>query len=222
MLKLYHGWLSPFSRKVRIALGEKGIEFDLIVEKDWERRREFIEINPAGSVPVLITTDGIALSDSQAICEYLDEITPTDSLLGSDAYQRAEVRRLTAWFDGKFYKEVTENLVGEKLFKRFMGMGQPDSNAIRAGHKNLETHLNYIIWLTERRRWLAGSNFSLADIAAAAQVSCVDYLGDVPWKEFLGAKDWYARVKSRPSFRPLLTDNIPGMSPPDYYSNLDF
>ena len=222
MHTLYHGWLSPFSRKVRIALGEKGVDFCLIIEKEWERRLEFLEMNPAGTVPVLVTNEGIALSHSQSICEYIDENTSGESLLGGDLYQRAEVRRLTSWFDEKFYKEVTANLVGEKLFKRCMGMGEPDSNSIRAGHQNLAIHLDYIIWITERRRWLAGSNFSLADIAAAAQISCIDYLGDVPWKNFSGAKDWYARVKSRPSFRSILSDNIPGLSPPRHYSNLDF
>lgn len=222
MHTLYHGWLSPFSRKVRIALGEKGLAFDLVVEKDWERRREFLALNPAGTVPVLVTTDGLPLADGQTICEYLDETSTGDSLLGADPLLRAEVRRLSAWFDDKFYREVTANLVGEKLYKRFMGMGQPDSNAIRAGHHNLGGHLDYIIWLTERRRWLAGAEFSLADISAAAQLSCVDYLGDVPWKDYPGAKDWYARVKSRPSFRPLLADLIPGLAPPRHYANLDF
>lgn len=222
MHTLYHGWLLPFSRKVRVVLGEKGIAFDLVVEKDWERRREFLALNPAGTVPVLVEPNGAVLSDSQAICEYIDETAQGASLLGADPYVRAEVRRMTGWFDGKFYREVTANLVGEKLYKRFMGMGQPDSNAIRAGHENLGGHLDYISWLCERRRWLAGDAFSLADVSAAAQISCVDYLGDVPWKKHGGAKDWYARVKSRPSFRPLLDDHIPGLSPPRHYANLDF
>ena len=222
MHTLYHGWLSPFSRKVRIALGEKGVAFDLVVEKDWERRQEFLAMNPAGTVPVLVDPGGTVFADSNAICEYLDETVSGQSLLGTDSHSRAEVRRLTAWFDNKFYREVTDNLVGEKLYKRFMGMGQPDSNAIRAGHHNLGGHLDYIAWLTERRRWLAGEVFSLADISASAQISCVDYLGDVPWRDYPGAKDWYARVKSRPSFRSLLADQIPGMAPPRHYANLDF
>ena len=219
---LYHGWLSPFSRKVRIVLGEKGLAFDLVVEKDWERRREFLALNPAGTVPVLVEPDGAVLGGHVAICEYLDETEVNGSLLGADPRERAEVRRLTAWFDEKFHHEVTGNLVGEKLYRRFMGMGQPDSAAIRAGHENINVHLDYIAYLCERRSWLAGRTFSMADIAAAAQVSCVDYLGDVPWAEHAGAKDWYARVKSRPSFRPLLADYISGLAPPKHYANLDF
>ena len=222
MRTLYHGWLSPFSRKVRIVLGEKGLEFDLVVEKDWERRREFLMLNPAGTVPVLVEADGAVFSDTNAICEYLDETHALGTLAGSDARERAEVRRLVAWFDQKFYREVTNNLVGEKLYKRFMGMGTPDSGAIRAGHANLGAHLEYVAWLCARRTWLAGPTFGLADVAAAAQISCVDYLGDIPWNDFAGAKDWYARVKSRPSFRPLLADYIPGLPPPKHYANLDF
>lgn len=219
---LYHGWLSPFSRKVRVALGEKGLGFDLVVEKDWERRREFLALNPAGTVPVLVEPDGAVIAGHLAICEYLDETQTPGSLLGTEPRERAEVRRLTAWFDEKFHHDVTQNLVGEKLFRRFMGMGEPDSNAIRAGHQNINLHLDYIAYLSERRTWLAGRTFSMADIAAAAQISCVDYLGDVPWVEYSGAKDWYARVKSRPSFRPLLADYIPGLAPPKHYANLDF
>ncbi len=222
MRTLYHGWLSPFSRKVRIVLGEKGLEFDLVVEKDWERRREFLMLNPAGTVPVLVEQDGAVFSDANAICEYLDESHSPGALAGTEARDRAETRRLVAWFDQKFFREVTSNLVGEKLYKRFMGMGTPDSGAIRAGHANLVPHLEYIAWLCDRRTWLGGANFGLADIAAAAQISCVDYLGDVPWAGHAGAKDWYARVKSRPSFRPLLADYIPGLPPPKHYANLDF
>jgi glutathione S-transferase len=222
MRTLYHGWLSPLSREVRIVLGEKGLDFDLVVEKEWERRPEFLAINPAGEVPVLVESDGEVVVGAGVICEYLDERYPQETLIGSDLLIRAETRRLRDWFGVKFHQEVTRNLVDEKLFKQFMGMGAPNSVAIRAGYENMVPHLAYIAYLTERRRWLAGENFSLADVAAAAQLSCLDYLDDVPWPEVPAAKDWYARVKSRPSFRPLLADLIPGLAPPKHYANLDF
>ena len=222
MRTLYHFWLCPFSRKVRIALAEKELDFELQLEKFWDRRDEFLGLNPAGQVPVLVEPDGTALPESWAICEYLDEAFSSDTLLGSDARARAETRRLVAWFDLKFYAEVTQNLVDEKVLKRFMGMGEPSSGAIRAGRQNVGYHLDYIAYLADRRTWLAGDDFSLADIAAAAQLSCVDYLDDVPWDSHGAAKDWYVRVKSRPSFRPLLTDNIAGFHPPHHYADLDF
>lgn len=222
MRVLYHLWLSSFSRKVRIALAEKKLEFTLEVEQVWERRREFLAMNPAGQVPVLVEEDGTAIADSDAICEYLDETYPEPPLIGETPLQRAEVRRLAAWFDTKFQREVSANLVGEKVLKKFLNLGEPDSNTIRAGLANVHYHLDYIGYLMERRDWLAGDRFSLADIAAAAHLSAVDYLGDVPWKEHPPAKDWYARVKSRPSFRPLLADHIPGLPPPKHYADPDF
>ena len=222
MRLLYHLWLSPFSRKVRVALREKNLDFDMKVEKVWERRPGFLAINPAGQVPVLVEPDGAVIADSNAICEYLEEVYPERPLLGEDARQRAEVRRLVNWFDIKFDREVTVNLVGQKVQKKFLGLGQPDSRAIRAGLANIGTHLDYIAYLSERRQWLAGDGISLADIAAGAHLSAVDYIGDVPWDDYPVAKDWYARIKSRPSFRPLLGDHIPGIRPPKHYADLDF
>jgi glutathione S-transferase len=207
---------------VRVALLEKRLEFELRAENVWERRDEFLALNPAGDIPVLVEADGTALSGSDAICEFLDEVHPEPPLIGHQPMGRAEVRRLVHWFDHKFNAEVTENLVGEKMTKRYLGEGAPSSQAVRAGHANIHSHLDYIGYLTERRTWLAGDDFSLADIAAAAHLSSIDYLGDVPWSEHEEAKDWYARIKSRPSFRSILEDNIPGAPPQKHYANLDF
>ena len=219
---LYHLPLCPFSRKVRVVLKEKNLEFELQQERVWDRRPEYLQMNPAAEVPVLVEADGTPIADSGVICEYLEEVYRDRLLLGIDAIDRAEVRRLIAWFDLKMNREVTQNLVGEKMLKRQMGYGTPSSSAIRAGHANIHYHLDYIAFLVERRRWLAGDHFSLADIAAAAHLSVLDYVGDVPWGSHELAKDWYARIKSRPSFRPLLADHIPGNPPPEHYTDLDF
>jgi len=222
MRVLYHFVLSPLSRKVRIVLAEKSLDFTAKTEKAWERRPEFLALNPAGEVPVLIEPDGTVLADSTAIVEYLDEVYREKILIGINPVDRAEVRRLCAWFEGKMNAEVTDNLLGEKMVKRWLGHGQPNSQAIRAGHANLPHHLDYIGYLIERRRWLGGDHFSLADIAAAAQLSSLDYLGDVPWDNHEPAKEWYARIKSRPSFRQILADHLPGTQPPPHYTDLDF
>jgi glutathione S-transferase len=222
MRLLYHLWLSPESRKVRVALKEKSLDFTMKVEKTWERRPEFLALNPAGEVPVLIEPDGTVLADAAAIAEFLDEVYRDKLLIGLNPADRAEVRRLCAWFDGKMNREVTELLVGEKMMKRFLGLGEPNSAAIRAGKTNINYHLEYVTFLVERRRWLGGDHFSLADITAAAHLSALDYLGDVPWDQHEPAKEWYARIKSRPSFRPLLADHIPGAPPPKHYADLDF
>jgi glutathione S-transferase len=223
MRTLYHHPLCPFSRKVRVVLAEKKLDANPVVERFWENRSQFLDINPSGEVPVLIEEGGQVLADATAIAEYLDERVRDPALLPGDPLARAEVRRLVGWFDIKFHREVTANLVNEKVFKRLIGSyAGPDSRAIRAGYTALHRHLDYIAWLSERRTWLGGSAFSLADITAGVHLSCVDYLGDVPWGDHPGAKDWYARMKSRPSFRSLLADHLPGLAPPRSYADLDF
>src|ERR1700735_2139612 len=222
MRTLFHLPLCPYSRKVRIVLTEKNLDFELRHERVWERRPDYLALNPAAEVPVLVESDGKVIADSSVICEFLEEVYRERLLLGIDPVDRAEIRRLVPWFDLKMNREVTQNLIGEKMMKRMMGYGNPNSAAIRAGHANIHYHLDYIAFLVERRRWLAGDHFSLADIAAAAHLSVLDYIGDVPWGSHERAKDWYARIKSRPAFRPLLADHIAGHPPPEHYADLDF
>jgi glutathione S-transferase len=203
-------------------MAEKRIPFELRLERVWERREEFLEMNPACTVPVLREENGLAIADSYAICEYLDEAYPDTSLLGGTLAERAEVRRLVAWFDGKFAAEVTVHLLYEKQLKRLMGRGNPDASAIRVGYANMRPHLEYLGWLAETRTWLAGPNISLADFAAAGHLSALDYIGDVDWNQNEAAKQWYARMKSRPSFRGVLADKVSGLEPPPHYADPDF
>lgn len=222
MRQLYHLPLSPFSRKIRLALAEKRLAFELRVEKVWERRPEYLALQPAGTVPTLVEENGLVVADSGVIGEYLEEAYPETPLLGRTLAERVEVRRLVAWFDGEFARDVTRNLLGEKFMKRLMGRGNPDASALRAGYQNIRQHLDYLGWLAENRKWLAGETLSLADFAAAGHLSALDFAGDVDWSLSPGAKEWYARIKSRPSFRPLLADRVPGLTPPEHYPNLDF
>ena len=221
MLRLHHVPLCPFCRKIRVALREKGLAAELVEVVPWDRKDEFLLLNPASEAPVLVDDDFV-VADSQAIAEYLEEAYPETSLLGRTVEQRAETRRLVAWFDSKFNREVTDLLWREKLLKRLKRSGTPSSEALRAGAANIRGHLGYIAWLFEGRRWLAGDSLTLADITAAAHLSVLDYMGDVPWDEAPGARDWYAKMKSRPSFRPVLADRIVGMKPPQHYDDPDF
>jgi glutathione S-transferase len=223
MHRLYHLPLSPFSRKVRLVLGEKRIEAELMEERPWERRLDFLRLNPAGKVPVLVTDKGRVLAGSQAIAEYLEETVPEPPLLPGNALGRAEARRLVDWFDDKFNREVTENLVHERVTKRLARTGYPDGACLKAGSRNIRVHFDYLTWLLERHNWLAGPRLTIADLAGAAHLSCLDYLGDVPWEEYPLVRDWYAVMKSRPCFRGLLADHLPGFpTPPPHYADLDF
>ncbi len=222
MRKLFHYWFCPLSRKIRIALFEKDVEFDLELELPWKRRHEFLMINPAGTVPVLQDVDDVTVSGVTAISEYLDEVYGGPHLTGTDPVVASEVRRLVDWFDLKFNREVTELIINEKVMKRFLKRGTAEAKAIRYAGQNIKPHLQYIEYLTDRRNWLAGKDFSYADISAAAHLSCIDYFGDVPWENFQAARDWYARVKSRPSMQLILKDNISGLIPAPHYRDLDF
>ncbi len=222
MRYLFHLPLSPYCRKVRLVLAEKRLPFELRVERTWERRDEYLQINPAGTVPTLVEDNGLAIPDSTVICEYLDEAYPDNTLVGTTLGERVEVRRLVAWFDGKFDTEVTRNLNGEKYIKRIAGRGHPDATALRIGYTSLREHLLYLGWLAETRKWLAGATISLADFAAAAHMSVLDFQGDIDWSVSPPAREWYARMKSRPGFRALLNDRVPGITPPAHYADLDF
>jgi glutathione S-transferase len=230
MATLYHHPFCPHSRFVRLVLAEFGMEPMLIEERAFERRTEFLQMNPAGTTPVFTEEQVGVVPGASIIAEYLDETRGLAlgdrRMLPSDPGGRIEVRRLVDWFNVKLFDEVSGHLVTEKVFKRYMtpaqGGGAPDMAAIRAARSNIRYHLAYIGWLISSRNWLAGDRLSYADLAAAAQLSFVDYLGDVPWQENDAAKHWYARVKSRPSFRSLLTDRIAGMEPSVHYADLDF
>lgn len=226
MRQLYHLPISPASRKARLVMAEKGQTFEMIEERDWERREDFLMLNPAGEVPVLVEDDGEIICGATAICEYLEETVAEMPLLPGTAHDRAEVRRLVDWFDRKFAAEVSDGLIFEKVSRRFLpasdGGGAPEMGVVRAALHNLRYHLDYISFLMEDRHWLAGDNLTLADLTAAAHLSCLDYVGDVPWGQYPLAKEWYVRLKSRPAFRAILADHVPGMPPPKLYANLDF
>ena len=221
MARLYHIAMSPYCRKVRLILAEKRIECELIEERYWERDPSFLRRNPAAKVPVL-EIDGKIMSESAAICEYLEEKYPNPSLMPVDIHQRYEVRRLVGWFDDKFHRDVTSKLVYERVTKKIMGQGYPDSKNVKDGAKKIKYHLDYIAWLLEQRSWLAGDLMSLADFAAAAHLSALDYISDVDWHRSKTLKDWYAKIKSRPAFRSILADQVPGFPQPSHYADLDF
>ena len=230
MITLYHHPFCPHSRFIRLVLGEMAIEPTLVEERPWERRREFLIMAPEGATPVMIDGDGPGLSGAEVIAEYLDETRGLAlgdrRLMPGEPLARAETRRLMHWFNVKLFGESSQWLVREKINKRFMsvaqGGGGPDMDAVRAARANLRYHLRYIGHLIGARNWLAGDRLTYADFAAAAHLSCIDYLGDAPWDENETARTWYARMKSRPSFRPLLAERLPGITPSLAYADLDF
>ena len=222
MWQLHHFPLCPFSRKVRLLLSEKGVAYELWRENPWEARDEFRNLNPAGRTPVLRETDrDIVLVDSRAICEYFEETVDKAPMINGTAANRAEIRRLVALFDENFFADVTEKLLNERMKKRIVWRQSPDSRSLREAMKLAHEHLDYIDYLIDHRPWLAGATMSLADLAAAAQISVADYLGGIDWSNHEQARSWYSVFKSRPSFRPLLAERMDVIQPPSHYADVN-
>ena len=223
MWHLHQYPLCPFSRKVRLLLGEKGVPYSLVRENPWEQRDEFLHMNPAGRTPVMRDPErNITLVDSVAISEYIDETVATNPMITGTAQYRAETRRLVAWFDEQFYGDVTQPLLHERMKKRLIDRQPPESKILREAMKLANGHLDYIDYLIGHRAWLSGAVMSMADLAAAAQISVADYLGGIDWTGHEQTKAWYAMFKSRPSFRPLLSERMEVITPPKHYEQVDF
>lgn len=226
MRRLLQTPFDPASRLARLVLSEKGLVAQHVETPPWEENQDLLQHNPAGTIPVLIDTPPTggehAISPILVIIDYLDEAySNTPSLPGTSA-ARAETRRLCDWFTHKFETEVTTLTVRERIDKRLRRRGQPDYEYLKQGLSALSWHMDYMTWLLEQRSWLAGEQRSAADFAAAAQISSLDYIDAISWDKFPVVKEWYARLKSRPSFRPLLNDRIEGLPPPAHYDDPDF
>lgn len=224
MRKLFHYPLCGFSRCVRIELSEKRLDYELIYETPWDPSDDLFEYNLSGTIPVFVDINGNSIYGFSAIREYLDEVYPELNLIGTDLQQRAEARKIADWFAFIFYRDVYYPIIKEKILKRFSRDidKKPDPSCVRLASSKLSTHMEYMSWLIERRNWLAGKDFSVADITAAAFISVLDYLGAIAWNKYDTVKDWYVRIKSRPSFRSILADNLPQVPPAKDYANLDF
>ena len=225
MYRLYHHPICPFSRKVRVHLAAKEIGFELKQENFWERRKKFIAMNPAGTTPVLFDNGNAAvIVGSSAIIEYIEEKhSSSRGFLGDNIVKKAETRRLQSWFDKKFYNEVSKYVLNERFYNRYLpGATAPNSEILRISRRNLNIHLSYIEYLLETRKYLAGDHVSVADFAAAAQISVLDYFGDINWHHYLQAKELYILIKSYKIFSEILKDRLPNIVPPQHYSKLDF
>ncbi len=226
MRTLYHWPLDPDCRQVRLALGERKLRFKLEFIKPWSPDEDFLHLCIEGVPPCLIEIrDGgkLVLSTARSICEYLADNSGNQTiLLPKHPVKRAEVRRLCQWFDVKFAGDVNAYILSERVEKGLRGAGAPDPATVRTGREHLKFHLEYLSWLLAQRDWLGGAQMSLADLAGGAHISCLDYLNEINWDKWEELKNWYQKLKSRPSFQPLLQDSVAGLRPPRHYSDLDF
>lgn len=222
MQVLYHYPLCPLSRQARILLKEFGVNFSLVKEDYWLLSDQLLKFNPSAELPILVEPFDKVIAGIYPLIEYINQVNKDNDFIDPEPIKSAEVRRLTHWFNHKFYQEITKIFVDEKLIRLLSNQGSPRTEFIRSAKANLGHHLAYISYLLKERSWLAYDHISFADFAAAAHLSVLDYFGEVIWEQFPRVKDWYALIKSRPSFRPLLNDQIAGFTPPKYYNDLDF
>ena len=221
--QLLHYTLDPTSRLVRLMCAEYGKDIELVHLKAWRREQDFLDVNPAGEVPVFQVDDQLTLVGASAVVYFVEEQYGAEPLLlPKEPILRAETRRLTDWALGSFSADVTRYIIEEKYIKNDRPGGTPDTTVLRAARANLTEHLSYFNYVLATRPWLAGSEMTLADFALAAQVSTLDYLSEMPWDSVGEVKSWYQRLKSRPAFRPLLLDRVVGMPASANYADLDF
>lgn len=214
MRRLIHLMLSPSCRLARLMVGEKRVACDPVLSDD-----------PRQSMPVFIDMDGTRAVGVWAILDHLESHYPDHPLVPAGDADRREALRWLDWAMGPFHEMVTQRIVYEKAAPRFTGAGfsrPPDMNVIRAGRAELKEALKDIGNAAERNGNLACRETTLGDLAVAAHLSALDYFGEVPWNDFAPAQEWYVRIKSRPAFRSLLADRVPGQPPTAHYAELDF
>ena len=225
MRTLYHYPLCAFSRIVRLYLNEAALPYEAVLERPWDRKHVFSEKHMISDVPTLEEKVGVVLEGWYAITEHLEQAQQSrrsHALLGKSPLGKAEIRKITSMFNEMFFADVTKFIVFEKIFKKHIDGKPPDSVLIRRGCSNVKVYFEYLAWLIDHRNWLAGNDFSIADISAAAHISCLDYVGSINWDSHPIVKEWYVRIKSRPTFREILNDRISDYQPSTHYSDLDF
>lgn len=222
MQVLYHYNICPFSRKVRFVLNEKKVPFTLHSEKFWEKRTNFLKLNPAGTVPLLIAKPNIKIIGSQNIIDFFEEVNNAPKLICGNPLEKCEIRRIISWFDEKFYNEVSKIFLEEKILKFLEKKEAPHSQKLSSASDALGRHMQYLNYLLSKNQWITGSKITLADLTAAAHISTIDYLGEIRWDKYELVKEWYSVVKSRPSFQDILQDIVVGFPPVKHYKELDF
>ena len=221
MYTLYHYYLCPSSRFIRLVLEEYKIAYDIQLENYWKPQKEFLLLNPAGHLPVLINLDNYALIGANVCMEYFKSLNLKPNLMNDEYKEQAEIRRICHWFEIVFKKEVLDPIIYEKVYSRVVESINPNSNNIRSALQNLNFHIQYFDYLLKHRDWIVGDSLTYSDLIASANFSTMDYLGLLDFGKCQHIKEWYLKLKSRPSFKILLKDQIVGLNPDNNYKYLD-
>jgi glutathione S-transferase len=207
-VKLYTGPLSLFSAKVRIALAEKGLEFEH-VSVGWSpqhryepHHREVVALNPKRQVPVLVDGD-LVVSDSTRILEYLEDRFPTPALMPRAAAERARCRELEAFGDESFFPALWD-LIEEVFYPP--GASGRDLARTEAARRQIAEHYGQLDERLADREYFCGE-FGVADIGVFVMVSAALTMGAVPSQSHAPLLGWIARTGGRPAVK----EDVEGM-----------
>ena len=196
MLKLHYHPLSTYSRRVRIALIEKGLAADLVeldMARGAHREPAYLALNPYGRVPTL-EEDGFALYESTAILEYLETTHPSPPLVPADARGRARVAMHVKLCDIQLARQT-----GIIIFpKRFLPKERWDAAAMAQAKKEIEKHLGILETQLRGKQYLVGDRYSLAEVCYTPFVEFLPLMEITPPPAVAG---WVAHMLERPSAR---------------------
>ena len=221
MITLYHYYLCSSSRYIRLILEEQKIKYETQLENYWKPQKDFLQLNPAGHLPVIINEENFPVIGANACIEYIKDLEVKPRLFVDDYREKAEINRLVHWFDVIFKKEVFDPIIYEKVLSGILDNITPNSENIRAALNNLDFHIEYFNYLLNSKNYFIKDDLTYLDFLAAANFSVLDYLGLLNLKDYENIKEWYFKIKSRPSFKTLLKDQIVGLNPHENYKIID-
>ncbi|WPX97960.1 glutathione S-transferase family protein [Candidatus Fokinia crypta] len=227
IVQLHYSSICPLSRMVRIALLEQKYQLHLVEENYVHDNHEILAINPLGTLPFMVFQDNTVIKNLWGIIDYIinkNDIfghTVMPSFLKN--FERAEILFNVEWFCTKFFNDVTLPIIQQKIVNFTTKRIPPNSTSIRNALRNMHIHMEYLKLSLAESNYIESSTPTIADYSAAAQISILDYTGDIMWNTInKRIKGWYSLIKSRPSFRTVLKDRILSLSPPPHYEDPDF
>ena len=210
---VYGSGISPFVRKVRLSLIEKGIDYKLDPVNPFAPPEGFLEISPLKRIPAFRDTDlpePNHLSDSSVICDYIDHKFPTAPLYPSDHYQRARALWFEEFADSVLATSVGGGLFFERIIKKFLGQKADENVCLVTLTEKLPPLFDYLEKEIAGKDFLVGNKFSIADISIATMLVNFDHAGEkIDAARWPNLAAYVQRIHDRPSFQAMLAEERP-------------
>lgn len=199
-MKLIGSHTSPYTRKVRIVLAEKKIEYDFVVESPWTPGNKVADYNPLGKIPVLVLDDDTALFDSRVIVEYIDNVTPNNKLFPAPNRERIEVKRWEALADGLCDAAVAALLEGKRP------ANEQSANWIERQLAKVKRALAFMSEELDDKSFCMGTHISMADLALGTALGYLNFrFPEIAWQaDHPNLSKLYDKLMQRPAFADTL------------------